>query len=217
MTTPWKSWILERAPSLTLTCTFRVSPGRKTGISDRICACSSSAIAVCIAAFLNSHHAHACERAEWVCPGAGAGSWPRPVRSGPAAGRLSVCHTFTTERETSLGQYPEIMRIQVRRCLPGRPEADCPGRVAVPCDQARDKVGPGLRRPLDEPGHRPRSAAERVVGRGLGIADDSRQQPADRLDHYQRRGFAAGQHVVTDAHLVDGHRRARVLDDPAVD
>src|SRR6266536_802746 len=35
ITTPWKIWIRSREPSTTRTCTFNVSPGRKSGRSDR--------------------------------------------------------------------------------------------------------------------------------------------------------------------------------------
>ena len=34
MTTPWKTWMRERVPSMMLTCTLTVSPGRKSGMSD---------------------------------------------------------------------------------------------------------------------------------------------------------------------------------------
>src|SRR6476661_653360 len=35
MTTPWKTWMRERLPSTTRTCTLTVSPGRKSGMSLR--------------------------------------------------------------------------------------------------------------------------------------------------------------------------------------
>src|SRR5688572_458785 len=35
MTTPWKTWMRERLPSTTRTCTLTVSPGRKSGMSWR--------------------------------------------------------------------------------------------------------------------------------------------------------------------------------------
>src|ERR687898_47329 len=35
MTTPWKTWMRERLPSTTRTCTLTVSPGRKSGMSPR--------------------------------------------------------------------------------------------------------------------------------------------------------------------------------------
>src|SRR6266516_6621257 len=35
ITTPWKTWMRERLPSTTRTCTFNVSPGRKSGTSSR--------------------------------------------------------------------------------------------------------------------------------------------------------------------------------------
>src|ERR1700712_3296020 len=36
ITTPWKTWIRERLPSTTLTCTLMVSPARKSGTSSRL-------------------------------------------------------------------------------------------------------------------------------------------------------------------------------------
>src|SRR3954470_16577367 len=35
MTTPWKTWMRERLPSTTRTCTLTVSPGRNSGMSSR--------------------------------------------------------------------------------------------------------------------------------------------------------------------------------------
>src|SRR3954451_7162895 len=35
MTTSWKTWMRERRPSTTRTCTLTVSPGRKSGMSLR--------------------------------------------------------------------------------------------------------------------------------------------------------------------------------------
>src|SRR5450755_2629226 len=48
MTTPWKTWTRDLAPSTTRTCTFRVSPGRKSGMSERSDAASSE-YRVCMA------------------------------------------------------------------------------------------------------------------------------------------------------------------------
>ena len=41
MTTPWKAWMRERLPSTTLTFTLTVSPGRKSGMSERSDAAST--------------------------------------------------------------------------------------------------------------------------------------------------------------------------------
>ena len=46
ITTPAKTWIRERLPSTTRTCTRTVSPGRKAGISVRRDAASNSAISL---------------------------------------------------------------------------------------------------------------------------------------------------------------------------
>src|SRR6478752_3040343 len=35
MTTPWKTWMRERFPSVMFTCTLTVSPGAKEGMSER--------------------------------------------------------------------------------------------------------------------------------------------------------------------------------------
>ena len=42
MTMPAKTWIREREPSMTFTWTLTVSPGRKSGMSDRSEAASSA-------------------------------------------------------------------------------------------------------------------------------------------------------------------------------
>lgn len=52
---------------------------------------------------------------------------------------------------------------------------------------------------------------------GLGVAEDTRQQPRHGLrdDEYGR--LAAGEYVVPDGHLVDGHPGGVFVDDAAVD
>src|SRR3954454_1930299 len=42
ITTPWKTWMRERLPSTTRTCTLTVSPGRKAGMSSRSESASSA-------------------------------------------------------------------------------------------------------------------------------------------------------------------------------
>src|SRR4051812_29246558 len=51
MTTPWKTWMRDRLPSITRTCTLTVSPGRNSGMSARS-ESASSASRVFIAAIL---------------------------------------------------------------------------------------------------------------------------------------------------------------------
>src|SRR4051812_25904190 len=53
MTTPWKTWMRERLPSTTRTCTLTESPGRKSGMSPRN-ESASSASRVFIAAVLSA-------------------------------------------------------------------------------------------------------------------------------------------------------------------
>src|SRR5689334_9575393 len=52
MTTPWKTWMRERLPSTTRTCTLTESPGRKSGMSSRN-ESASSASRVFMAAVLS--------------------------------------------------------------------------------------------------------------------------------------------------------------------
>src|SRR5262249_58836444 len=84
-----------------------------SGMSERIWACSSSAIAVCIAKFLGHHHAHGGAGAAAVSVGP-TGPMARPHVLSPRGWRLSVCHIFTTDRETSGEQDLPVPLIQVR-------------------------------------------------------------------------------------------------------
>src|SRR5699024_1195973 len=71
-TTPWKTWIRERLPSTTLTCTFTVSPGRNSGMSSRS---DSESMLSRMFMLLPSH---GCHRSAVPCPG---GSCRRSSRS----------------------------------------------------------------------------------------------------------------------------------------
>ena len=79
---PANTWIRDRLPSTTLTCTLTVSPGRKAGMSLRSYAWSSSVMSLLMCLFLVSatgHHVgvqRESPRAEMIplwqeCPGAG--------------------------------------------------------------------------------------------------------------------------------------------------
>ncbi len=57
------------------------------------------------------------------------------------------------------------------------------------------------------------AVAERLLGRRRLVAQDSRQQSGDRLDHDQRRAFAAGEDEIADRHLAV----AQMVGDPLVD
>src|SRR5262245_36349360 len=46
MQTPWKTWTLERLPSITRTWTLRVSPARNAGMSSRAAAAANVSIAL---------------------------------------------------------------------------------------------------------------------------------------------------------------------------
>src|SRR6478752_1617979 len=45
ITMPWNTWTRSRLPSTTRTCTFRVSPGAKSGMSSRNCVRSTRSVA----------------------------------------------------------------------------------------------------------------------------------------------------------------------------
>src|SRR4051794_23066172 len=75
MTTPWKTWMRERLPSTTRTCTLTESPGRNSGMSSRN-ESASSASRVFISAVLSLR---------WLVLGADSGT---PRLSGPGELRL---------------------------------------------------------------------------------------------------------------------------------
>ncbi len=78
---------------------------------------------------------------------------------------------------------------------------------------------PGIGRSFDQPAHGAcaLTGTERVVRGRLGVPEHAGNQPADGLDHHQDGRFAAGQDVVADRELADGHPAPRVLHDPLVD
>src|SRR5690242_7342621 len=45
ITMPWNTWTRSRLPSTTRTCTLRVSPGAKSGMSSRSCVRSTRSVA----------------------------------------------------------------------------------------------------------------------------------------------------------------------------
>src|SRR3984885_4512354 len=136
MTTPWKTWMRDRLPSVTLTCTLRVSPGLKAGMSSRSWACSSSAIAVCMmdlpqswSEMRGSAHPGVSLRLAREHPGGVKARKKRGQRS--ECSRDSVCHTFAVNRETGLGDHLPVPLV----------EAVARGRQAA--DQGRPVGGGG--------------------------------------------------------------------------
>src|SRR4051794_2100453 len=65
MTTPWKTWMRERLPSTTRTCTLTVSPGRNSGMSLRS-ESASRASRVFIAAVLSPSRARLRSGQRWA-------------------------------------------------------------------------------------------------------------------------------------------------------
>ena len=114
-----------------------------------------------------------------------------------------MCHIFPGTRKASLIEHLAITGIQGIRGQP-RQQIGPQGRGAaqrlvtppprdggvVPGQQDGRPLppapypGPGENRSLQQAGHRPVAAAERIVGRGIGIAEHPRQQPANRVDHH---------------------------------
>src|SRR5581483_520820 len=224
MTTPWNTWIRERLPSVTRTWTLSVSPGRKSGMSDRVWACSISAIAVCMTAVPRW----------WSCTGQRGylSSRPHARKDGdlqcaislPLTGKQAVRGKHLTVPGVQFECPDEVGPVRggpAQRHVP--PPAGDRGVVAgkqhfgdlVPAPGPR----PGVDRAFQQAAHRAAraAAAERVVARRAGIAQHPGQQPPDRLDHDQHRGLAAGQHVVADAHLVHRHLRAHLVGHARVD
>src|ERR1700733_13961548 len=157
---------------------------------------------------------------------------------------LLVCHILAANRKASLRQHlpiasaeraaglaglrPKEALHQVRAVLRGplqrpvtTPSRD--RRVIAGQQHGRDFLAPPDPRPrvgrsLDQARHGPAvAAAERVVGRGPGVAEHPGQQPPDGLGHDQHRGLAAGQDVVADADLVHVHPGPGLGHDPGVD
>ena len=108
-----------------------------------------------------------------------------------------MCHIFPGDRKASLIEHPPVAGVQGIRGQ-RRQEVGPQGRGAaqrfipppardggvVPGQQDSGHLAPapypwpGENRALQQAGHRPVAAAERIIGRGLGVAEHPRQQPA---------------------------------------
>src|SRR6266536_6619741 len=88
---------------------------------------------------------------------------------------------------------------------PGAYQTVVPGQqhvwYAVPAPARRLRVDRVLQQPV---------AGVRLLGQRLGVADHTRQEASDSLDHDQYGDLAAVEHVVADGHLVDAHPLPRV-------
>ncbi len=73
-----------------------------------------------------------------------------------------------------------------------------------------DRRRPRVMRPIHQP------VAERLLLRRFRAAQRPRQQPRNRIDHHQRRQFAARQHIVADRPLLVDLALDEALVDPLV-
>src|SRR5215218_9449213 len=117
MTTPWKTWMRERLPSTTRTCTLTESPGRNPGMSSRN-ESASSASRVFISAVLSLR---------WLVLGADSGT---PRLSGPGELRLPCGSARRRRRRSAAALYCATSSGEHAR----RPRAG-------PSDQRRKQLG----------------------------------------------------------------------------
>src|SRR3954462_2528725 len=110
MTTPWKTWMRERLPSTTRTCTLTESPGRYSGMSSRN-ESASSASRVFISAVLSLR---------WLVLGADSGT---PRLSGPGELRLPCGSVRRRHRRSAAALYCATSSgDDARRPRSGRPD-----------------------------------------------------------------------------------------------
>src|SRR6266496_1919182 len=128
ITTPWKIWIRSREPSTTRTCTFNVSPGRKSGRSDR----SDSA-----------------SRASRVFI-AGLRFLVRQARCSTGRGYGTVTRATPPATTVQSAIPPTRTRNRVQEVSPGRPG---PARSAPVLHQAQPAGGGPPQRPDPPPTH----------------------------------------------------------------
>ena len=130
---------------------------------------------------------------------------PVPSESRPASPLLVVERRRVQQLRTPLKRPPQ------RRHLPPPPNL-----LVVPRQQHVGHFLPGeLRRArvvrvIEQP------ARKRVLFHRPDVADHARHQPADRVDHDQRRQLAAAQHVIANRQLVGRHRGSDPLVHPFV-
>src|SRR5215472_16909130 len=128
-------------------------------------------------------------------------SWSLSAKSIPARyefgeAAVSVCHIFPGDRKASLIEHLAVTGIQgirgQRRQQIGPQGRGAAQRLVTPPPRDGGVVPgqqdgrhfapapypwPGEYRSLQQAGHRPVAAAERIIGRGLGVAEGPRQQP----------------------------------------
>src|SRR5690242_17628032 len=175
MTAPWKTWIRERLPSTTRTCTFRVSPGRKSGTSLR----SDSASKVS-----RVFMAKSLPYISWQNVGSILVASAR--EGGPALGGQPHDDATARRRKSHRPQLcgSEQVGAAPFGAFPRLRSAPAGDLTMMPRQQHRRHVEPAPGRRLGV-GRRLEQAfgpgAERVVGRRLGVAEHTRQQPGDCL------------------------------------
>src|SRR3954464_12875988 len=175
ITMPWNTWTRSRLPSTTRTCTLRVSPGAKSGMSSRSWVRSTRSVA-----FIGNSGIEEPGMLLGV-PGVREFAEQRLVGGTRAAGEQ-------IGPATQCG--PQCAR---------PPPALHPGVVA-----AREHLGDrmpavlgrtGVLRVLEQAG------SERLVGaRGL-VAHHPRHEPGDCVDHHRSRRLSAGEHEVAHREL----------------
>ena len=205
---------------MTRTCTFSVSPGRKSGTSLRSDAASRVSRVFIVASFSSVSR----RQRRWRAAGCGS---PRVGAPATAAGNPSMMpHRGPASREN--GRSAARARLELasrsgRRCrVRSRSCSRAPARdLARGRRTAAPRAPPGPRhdgrlgvgRRLEQA---VRPGGERVVdGATAALPSTPGQQPGDRLDDHQHGHLAAGQHVVAEADLVDRHPAARRTRAPA--
>ena len=133
-----------------------------------------------------------------------------PAGSAWCGWQTSVCHIFSTDREASVNEHLPVACVEPltgRSC--GQPGGQVgaqrggpPQRLVAPpagngrmvpgqqdrrTSRPRQTQGP-VRGPLEQAVHGARTGAEIVSG-GLGVAEDTGQQAADRVHHHQHGGL----------------------------
>src|SRR5215203_2473407 len=240
MATPWKTWMRERVPSTTLTWTFRVSPGRNSGMSERRPPASrASNVCMGISSLAVPQVTHGGGVAVVSGP---VGCCALPVAGALAADRSrSVCHRGLGPGQSAVrardpAQLPEqgevaaVQRGRVERGdevrapfgrTPQRLVATPPRNLAVVAGEQHlgHRVVPpdgrlGVAGSLEQP---PGRGAVRLVHERLGVADDTGQQPRDRLDDREHRDLAAVEDVVAQGDLEDAGAAGCLVEHPLVD
>src|SRR4051794_18842568 len=198
MTTPSKIWIRSFSPSRTFTWTRTVSPDFMAGRSASCCFSMTSIALMILSSVVRCLFG---VRDQFAQNFAFLVVQPRCRQQIRPSGQRP-CYRLPLPPLPDIGVIPREKHVRnIHRRL-----VDRPWRIL---EFRRQLRRPRVMRKIQQP------PDERLLLHGLFVANDTRYQPRNGIDYYERGNFAAAQHVIADRQLLV-HPRPNPLVDPLV-